>query len=207
MKQLFNVTLLLLGLQSCALFKDIKVSSSPEEAKRRICLNSEGKGRFIFAGQKHVFSYQSSFVEEDLKWASIIDFPVYGRESISVEWDSSKKTAITNASYEQALLKNTQGLDPRLLDSANQMWETFFKDFLIQKNIISDQTSQIKWSVQNKELFGSFDIEEYEARVKFLNVVSQGHFGRFDFKLIDKDGEPMFGMELIVRDCLEKPEF
>tara|TARA_Y100000780_G_scaffold232594_1_gene268523 strand:+ start:194298 stop:194918 length:621 start_codon:yes stop_codon:yes gene_type:complete len=206
MYSFIKISLFLL-LGSCALFKEVKVSNSPEQAKRRICLNSEGKGRFIFAGQKHVFSFQSSFVEDELKWASIIDFPVYGRESIVVEWDTAHDKPVTNASYEQALLKNAKGLDPSLLDSANVMWETFFKDFLIQKGLVANQKSPIVWEVKDKEIYGNFRIRNYKARLKFLNVVSQGHFGRFDFKLKDKKGEPLFGMELIVRDCLEKTEF
>ncbi|MCO4753663.1 MAG: hypothetical protein KC478_04240 [Bacteriovoracaceae bacterium] len=205
--QIILKTILLFSLGSCALFKEARVSSAPDVAKRRICLNSEGKGRFIFDGQKHVFSYQSLFSEDDLKWLSYIDFPVYGRETIELEWDSTKNRASSKASYEQALLKNSKGLNPALLDAATTMWRAFFKDYLIHKNLIGDKKTAIKWIVKDKELVGRFRVGKYIAEIKFLNVVSQGYFGRFDFKLHSSRKKELFGMELIVRNCLEKPEF
>src|SRR5690554_7274299 len=100
---LFNF--LLFGVSSCALFQTQSLTDV-EAAKERVCLNSEGKGRFIFEGSRHVFSYVSHFVEEEANWQVAIDFPLYGRESIELEWNGALGRADHRASYEQALLKN-----------------------------------------------------------------------------------------------------
>lgn len=200
----------LLILSGCSVFQTAKVGPV-DDAKKRICLDSEGKGRFIFEGQKHIFSYQSEFLEDEAVWRVLIDFPVYGRESIELEWDSAAKKVSYDASYEQALLKNTQGLNPALLDAATQVWINFFEDMLASKGLISkDPGKQILWSSERKSLRGELFANGFPAEISFLNPVSGGHFGRFDFKINsqpkrEQSGET-FGMELIVRNCLENKQ-
>lgn len=184
-----------------------------ESAKEKICLNAQGKGRFLIDGQKHIFSYQSHFSEQDLKWETLIDFPLYGRESVELEWSFVENKAKYQASYEQALLKNSQNLNPALLDSATQMWLAFFEDMLRSRGLIEKEVnkedsrnSPIEWRVKRKELSGQMSANGLPAQIEFMNLVGSSYFGRFDFKVMNKAGEDQFGMELIVRDCLEKPE-
>ncbi|MEX1098845.1 MAG: hypothetical protein WEB87_00380 [Bacteriovoracaceae bacterium] len=192
----------------CALLKEARVSNDPDKAKERVCLNSEGKGRFVFQGQKHVFAYQSSFVDEDLRWTLVIDFPAIGREFMELEWDASRHMAKTSASYEQALLKNSQNINPAILDAAMEMWIQFFEDMLFTRGLIpQDRQQNIAWSAQAKELRGKFNVGKYLARITFLNPVPEAHFGRFDFQLLSlNEKNKHFGMELVVRNCLENPE-
>lgn len=191
-------------LSGCALFKSARLADSPEKAKKRICLNSEGKGRFLAQGQKHVFSYQSHLSEQDLSWRTVIDFPMYGRESIEMEWDKERGEGKYDASYEQALLKNSENLDPALLEGAATIWLEFFEDMLISRGLLKkDRGERIDWVVTDKTLEGELAANGHPASITFLNPVSKGHFGRFDFKLLSDKGAREFGMELIVRNCLE----
>lgn len=192
---------------SCSLFKTTRMDSTPEKAKQRICLNSEGKGRFLFKGQKHIFSYQSHFSEEDQSWKTLIDFPAYGRESIELDWDNAAGKASYKASYEQALLRNTKDLDPALVEGATQMWIEFFEDMLITRGLLQkDSGEKILWTVTPKSLEGDLSANGKPGRITFLNPVGAGYFGRFDFKLYSEGTDEAFGMELIVRNCLEKAE-
>lgn len=203
--QLF-IPIFLLLLNSCAVFKTVKLGPV-NSAKEGICLNAEGRGRFIFDGQKHIFSYQSHFNEDEMKWETIIDFPVYGRESIQMEWDLNRSRAVYDASYEQALLKNSNNLNPSLLDGAKEMWTEFFEDMLYTRGKLSKDSGQnIEWKIDGKQLEGKFSARGFPAKVAFLNPDTNGQFGRFDFQLNSKEGKKLFGMELLVRNCLEKTE-
>lgn len=188
----------------CAFFKTADLGDSVKAAKERICLNSEGKGRFIYKDQKHIFSFQSRFIEKEALWKVYIDFPVYGRESIELEWNEALKTVDYDASYEAALLKNSRDLDPALLEAATKLWAAFFEDMLIHRNAADGAgKSPISWIVDRTSLEGSLDSGGFPAKILFLNPVSGGHFGRFDFKILSQEGDREFGMELIVRNCLE----
>lgn len=209
MKNSFAHTLIyffLLSSVSCSIFKQAKVGDSVEEAKKRVCLSSEGKGRFIFGGQKHVFSYQSHFDEEAMSWETLIDFPVYGRESLLIKWNSGEPDY--NASYEQALLKNAENLDPKLLDAATTLWVEFFEDALITRGKLEKDTGEkISWTTDSKSLTGELVSKGLPSKITFLNPnPDKGHFGRFDFELQDTERKPAFGMQLIVRNCLENPK-
>lgn len=211
MKNSLKHSLILMGtmvLSSCSLFKQAKVSDSVEEAKKRVCLSSEGKGRFIFSGQKHVFSYQSHFDEEEKTWETLIDFPVYGRESLHIKWNEDSQQAEYDASYEQALLKNADNLDPKLLDAATTLWVEFFEDALVSRGELSkDSGATIVWKTDPKSLTGALVSKGAPSKITFLNPnPDKGHFGRFDFELKDSKGDTSFGMQLIVRNCLENPK-
>jgi len=199
MTRLFLLFFLFAGCQSTPLLKSVK------DLKNSICLNSRGKGRIFISGHKQVFSYQSYYDEENLQLDLDLTFPIYGTESVSVNYIGEDARFEIDSSFEKRLLREQKDVNPELVDKFLNLWGEFFEDIIHNKKLIKkDLGIKLNWDKSSKSLTSSTSFDGYGAKFNFLYLSSDGYFERMDIETIGLDEEETVKLELIVRKCLEK---
>ncbi len=203
--QYFLLLTLLFQLSSCSIFKSTRVSKNLDKEIQNVCLNSYGSGRIIVNKHKYVFSFDSALSLADQKWMMGLNFPVYGEEVFSFEWDENDSTTY-NASFEQRILKDARGVDPEKLEVFLKKWSEFIYE-VVQLQYSKKYDAKLDWQLSSKYLETLTKVDKNSSvKIRFQNKTTSGHFGRFDIVLQRNKHEENFKLEMIVRKCLEKPE-
>lgn len=196
---LFIVSLLFI-LNSCTLFNPSNKLTTSKQAFNQICLDANGAGRIFLDKQTYVFNYESAFFKEDLKFAILMNFPLYGQEKFEMVWNLEQSKASYDASYENLILKNGSDVDINVFKHMSYVWKRFYQDYLASKNLIKTEPSD--WSIlKGKELVKEYKFKSNLVRFHFSNQKSEGYFGKLIMNYY-KSGNKHFGLEFIVRNCM-----
>jgi hypothetical protein len=193
-------------LSSCSLFTTKNLSQDFRKDIHKVCLSADGKGRLLVEEQKHVFSFESDLQQAQGQWIMALNFPLYGSESILLDWDEKGKYHY-KFSFEDKIMRREKGISPQLLELFFATWGEFlFEMVRLKQN--QNFSPNFLWSSSDKELSAQTMLKKVNANIKisFKNLTPEGHFGRYDIIMQHADGKIPFGVEMIVRNCLEKTE-
>lgn len=193
--------LFLFILYSC---QSTQITGDLSEMKANICKSMRGKGRIIIGGRKQVFSYQTEYDVENLLYNLNFTFPIYGTESVNVEYIQELETPFKiNSSFEQRLLREKQSVNPQLIHSFLNLWANLFEELLLIDNVVAkNRDAQFKWVQKKNELVAKVEIENHQAQFDFKYPSSDGHFERVDVLVRGDNNEEEIILQLIVRKCL-----
>lgn len=200
MIRLYILLFFLVSCQTTTLLKDV------DELEHAICLSSEGKGRIQVSGQKQVFSFKTFYDEDNLELDIDFSFPIYGTESVSIEYVGGRTRFKIDSSFERRILREQSDVNPELIDEFLTLWAEFFEDLLVSKKLVeTDKGVMFKWDKTSKTLFANSLISKHEAFVEFHYLSKENFFERMDMKVVENNSSSQVALELIVRKCLERP--
>lgn len=199
---MFKHILFLFIVVSCQTYQ---LTQSTEKLKDGICLNATGKGRIIVKDQKQVFSFESFFNPAELTLDLDLTFPVYGTETVSVNYIGTESRYEIDSSFERRMLREQKELNPDLIDSFLNLWAEFYEDLLVQKKLTPKDLGTIfSWDKGKDELLAQAQLNSYSAKFKFLYLSESGFFERMDIETSGQNPGDKIKLELIVRKCLRK---
>lgn len=188
----------ILILSSCATKKvGETLTSDPTVEAKKICLNSEGKGRFFYNKEKIGFSYESALEEELGKFFLVLDFPFHGEEKFEVSYQ--ELTEDSNSSFEHKIASSYDGIDPRIVHDFSLSFSEYFRDILTFK-YNEKKKSFLEWKAKDKSLYASKKI----SSGFFSAVASQSnktYFENLSFELKSKNN--FLKIDLILNSCQE----
>lgn len=193
--------LLLIILSSCSLFKNLSLNANVSSAIKRVCLNADGNGRLSVNGHKYLFSYETLYDQQELKWAMSLNFPLNGQKIIELKLDSNESEMTQK--IEEMILKDKKGVDPIKLEKFMKLWAIFVKELIfLKEEKLNLKESNFKWKLNKKRLVASKHLS-----IAYFNNYNGEHFGKMDFVLGAKSKlDKILKIELIVRKCLDKTD-
>lgn len=185
---------LLVFLSSCASVNNL--SSDPFIEARKVCLDSEGRGRLTVQSSTYIFKYYSELDQKYGKWSLGLDFPMQEEEVFELDWSENGKMKFTT-SIDNKILNENSKIDPKELDRFTKYMGYFLKDLMHLKNGKEKQL-KFKWHTTRKKLTG--ENRNKRAVIDFENVDSAGYFGLMSIEYRGRKSQN-YKMEFVLSKC------
>lgn len=206
MKKYTFLILAFFTLISCSTRKTIDISQDVFKESKKVCLNSEGRGRIELPQGKYTFSYESAYLEDENKFVMVLSFPIYGEERFEINLDDLKKNS--NHSLEHRIVSASEGVSPQMINTFITLWAEYFTELLGLQGRNEITSANFKWKIENQIFHGDSTKNPFFHFYSKAFLASKDFFQRLTFELKnihDKTQDRMI-IELFVRECLEKPE-
>jgi hypothetical protein len=147
-----------------------------KELLSSLCVSGEGKGRFEYRQNKHLFNYVSKLKPSKSIWIWGFDLPVIGQEVMKFNY----KTKNVTGTFANRLRSGANSVHSR------DMLDKFFKlvsDFgdTLEKGKLGQE-----WSYKSRLVDGKHVLERGRLTVSAF-ALSEGFFKRTTYKYVDED--------------------
>lgn len=177
------------------------LSSDFQHEINKVCLNLEGNGRMTVQGHKYVFSAESVWDQAKQKWSLGMGFALHGQEVIELDLARPNQGFLEN--FQQKLLKEKTGIDPKTLQLFMNRWAAFINEVITLKKGEQIEKPLFAWQLDKQKLVSTSKIDDENLVQATFTNPDDRYFSRTDFLLMPQDAAKQIKIELIVRKCLD----
>lgn len=195
-----RLLVLIVLIQSCALFKGKDLSNQLDESLKNVCLSSQGKGRLQVGNSKYVFSYEAALDEEHANWLLALNFPLRPQETFQLDWSQEGDIKL-KTSLEDKIIKENRGVDPRSVEKFVQGLGALIQEIIhTRTNDEALKTRQFNWKKVRNELWTLN--KNHNIKAKFKKLGSEGFFTLMELSYLEPE-KSFYKLDLVVRQCFE----
>lgn len=183
-----------------------------EDSLKKLCLNSEGKGRLVFLSERYSFNYESLLEEKLYSWTLAIEVPMLGQELFKLNYKNSfeGKVFAQGNFYDRLILSAKNEKQSRYHLEVLNSYLLGMGKFLIFKNkminpeemskscqfssegdwqgscLLDGKQERLTWKYEDEAFYLRFPLDAQADFILEAQGNDKDYFKRFKMKLKDK---------------------